>query len=131
MFTNIKEAVASVENAYPSIFTKDDVIKLLNSINVELPPLIYIKPKQVPLTKEQIERLCEVVLQQIKENVEDLESDKVCDLSSAEFDLNGSEISVSSIDIDTDKIEDGVVYNIESAIEVYFEELEELVPSTN
>lgn len=126
MLTNIKEAVASVENAYPSIFTKDDVIKLLNSIKIESS-----KPKQVILSKEQIQRLCDIVLQQIKDNIEDLESDKVCDLSSAEFELYGNEISVSSIDIDTDKIEDGIVYNIESAIEVYFEELEELVPSTN
>lgn len=126
MLTNIKEAVTSVENAYPSIFTKDDVIKLLNSIKIESS-----KPKQAIPSKEQIQRLCDIVLQQIKDNIEDLSSDNVCDLSSAEFELNGNEISVSSIDIDTDRIEDDVVYNIETSIVVFFQELEELEASTN
>jgi hypothetical protein len=35
MYTNIQQAIAAVESAYPSIFTKQDVIKLLNNIDIK------------------------------------------------------------------------------------------------
>ena len=35
MYTNIQQAISAVESAYPSLFTKEDVIKLLNSIDLE------------------------------------------------------------------------------------------------
>ena len=35
MYTNIQQAISAVETAYPSLFTKEDVIKLLNQIDLE------------------------------------------------------------------------------------------------
>jgi len=35
MYSNIQQAISAVESAYPSLFTKEDVIKLLNSIDLE------------------------------------------------------------------------------------------------
>lgn len=35
MYTNIQQAISAVESAYPSLFTKEDVIKLLNSIDLD------------------------------------------------------------------------------------------------
>jgi len=35
MYTNIQQAISAVESAYPSLFTKEDVIKLLNQIDLE------------------------------------------------------------------------------------------------
>lgn len=114
---SIQEAVASVENAFPSIYTKDDVIKLLNSIELE-------PSEQVAngLTNEQIEDLCRRIVDQVKENAENLDSD-IVDKDSAEFELYGNEISVSSVDIDTREIAREVVNGIGDTIEEFFEEL--------
>ena len=35
MYSNIQQAISAVESAYPSLFTKEDVIKLLNNIDLE------------------------------------------------------------------------------------------------
>jgi hypothetical protein len=35
MYTNIQQAISAVESAYPSLFTKEDVVKLLNDIDLE------------------------------------------------------------------------------------------------
>lgn len=35
MYTSIQQAISAVESAYPSLFTKEDVIKLLNQIDLE------------------------------------------------------------------------------------------------
>ncbi len=35
MYSNIQQAISAVESAYPSLFTKEDVIKLLNDIDIE------------------------------------------------------------------------------------------------
>lgn len=34
MYTSIQQAISAVESAYPSLFTKEDVIKLLNQIDL-------------------------------------------------------------------------------------------------
>ena len=119
MYTNIQQAVASVQNAFPSIYTKDDVIKLLESIVIE-------PSEQVAsgLTKSQIEELCKRVVAQVKENADNLDSSDVVDTSTAEFSLSYNEIQLDSVDIDTRNIVDEVVNGIGDVIEEYFDELE-------
>ena len=120
MYTNIQQAVASVENAFPSIYTKDDVIKLLNSIEIQAP-----EPKSGILTQTQIEDLCSRIFDQVKENADGLDSSDVVDTDSAEFELYGNEISVTSVDIDTRMIARNVTDGIGDIIETFFEELKE------
>ena len=116
MYSNIQQAVASVRNAPSSIFTKEDVVKLLESIKVE--------EERVGLTTAQIEQLCESILDQIKGNVSDIGSDAV-DTDSAEFELNGNEISLYCVDLDTREIANQAVNGIAEIIEEFFEELAE------
>lgn len=120
MYTNIQQAVASVENAFPSIYTKDDVIKLLNSIEIQAP-----EPKSGILTQTQIEDLCSRIFDQVKENADGLDSSDVVDTDSAEFELYGNEISVTSVDIDTRMIARNVTEGIGDIVETFFEELKE------
>jgi hypothetical protein len=115
MKQTIEQAVASVQNAFPSIYTKDDVIKLLGSIEA---------PKgQVGLSPVLIDQLIQVVVDQVRSNAENLETDEVCDVDSAEFDLNGNEISLSSVDVNTRGIADAIVDCVGDEIEAFFENL--------
>jgi hypothetical protein len=113
----IQQAVASVQNAPSSIFTREDVINLLNGISA---------PKGgIQIDRQIIKDLCEEILDTVKDNARSLDSSEVCDLSTAEFSLNYNELSLDSVDIDTDQIAENVVNGIYDTIEEFFETLEE------
>ncbi|NBR26450.1 MAG: hypothetical protein EBU08_22255 [Micrococcales bacterium] len=116
MYTNIQQAVASVQNAFPSIYTKDDVIKLLESIQIPEENVV------VGLTRSQLDDLCRAVVNQVNDNAENLDRDCV-DTDSAEFELNGNEISLYGVDLDTREIARVVVDGIGDVIEEFFEDL--------
>lgn len=112
----IQQAVASVQNAPSSIFTREDVINLLNGIEA---------PKGgIQIDRQIIKDLSEAILDEVKQNAGRLDSSEVCDLSSAEFSLNYNELSLDSVDIDTDQIAENVVCGIYDVIEEFFETLE-------
>lgn len=119
MYTNIQQAVASVQNAPSSIFTREDVIKLLENIEIEAPK------GGIQIDRQIIKDLSEAVLDEIKSNARNLDSSEVCDLSSAEFSLSYNEIQLDSVDIDTDSIAENVVNGIYDVIEEFFETLEQ------
>ena len=111
----IQETVAAVQNAPGSIYTREDVISLLHKI----------ENKGGSLTQDQIATLCELICEKVKDNAENLETEDVCDTDSAEFELNGNEISLCSVDVYTRGIRDAVVEGIGEVVEGFFEELEE------
>ena len=120
MYTNIQQAVASVENAFPSIYTKDDVVKLLTSIEIETP-----KESSGKLSQDQINDLCRKIVAQIKENAENLDNSCI-DRDSAEMSMGYSNtVELDSVEFDTDEIAREVVCGIGDVIETFFEELEE------
>ena len=124
MKQTIEQTVAAVQNAPGSIYTKQesclvtkqDVIALLQ--NLELT-----QDKTVKLTEEQIEQLCSDLVACIKTNVEDLSFDSSVDTHSAQFNLNGNEIELESVDLDTDYIASNVVDGIDEVLTDFFEEL--------
>jgi len=118
MYTNIQQAVASVENAFPSIYTKDDVVKLLNSIEIESPK------ESVSLTQSQIDELCRLIVDQVKDNAENLDSE-IVDKDTAEFSINSNYLELDSVDIDTSEIARNVVDGIGDVIETFFEDLKD------
>lgn len=116
---SIQEAVASVENAFPSIYTKDDVVKLLTSIEIESPK------SSSKLSQDQINDLCRQIVAQVKENAEGLDSSCI-DKDSAEMSMGYSNtVELDSVEFDTDEVADSVVDGIGDVIETFFEELEE------
>lgn len=116
MKMTIEQTVAAVKNAPGSMYTREDVISLLGKIEA---------PKGGGLSQDQIAHLCELIVDQVKSNVDNLDTEDVCDVDSAEFELNGNEISLSGIDVHTRGIRDGVVDGIGDVVETFFEELEE------
>jgi hypothetical protein len=112
---NLQDTVASVQNAPSSIFTKDDVLNLLNGI--ELPKEATINP----LTQFQIESLINKVIDTVRDDADNLDSDCI-DRDSAEFSLNYNYcIELDSVEFDTSHIADAVTTNIDDTITEWFE----------
>jgi hypothetical protein len=121
MYTNIQQAVASVQNAPGSIFTKEDVISLLEKIEIEQTPEVA----GVRLTQDQIEDLCRKIVAQVRENADNLDNDCI-DKDSAEMSMGYSNtVELDSVEFDTSEIADQVVNGIGDVIEEFFEELNE------
>jgi uncharacterized protein (UPF0335 family) len=119
MYTNIQQAVASVENAFPSIYTKDDVVKLLNSIEIETPKSGF------KVTKEQIEELVENIESRLERNANNLSTEDVVDMSSAEFSIGyGNCIELDSIDINSSDITSEMMSGVQDVIEDFFEKVD-------
>lgn len=113
-----QQTIELLNQQLPGFYSVEQVIKLINDI--ETPEV-----KGGSLSQQQIAHLCELICDQIKDNVENLGTDDVCDTSSAEFELYGNEIQLSSIDVHARGIKDAVVDGIGNVVEDFFEELEE------
>ena len=114
MTQTIQDAVASVQNAPGSMYTREDVISLLNRLEVQD------APKIVPLTDFQIEHLINTVKDAITENAENVSSDCI-DKDSAEFSLNYNNcIELDSVEFDNSNIVDAVTDGIDDVITNWF-----------
>ena len=116
----LDQAKELVNDSFPSIFSKEDVTKLLESIEVP-------EQEEVPLgkfnpTEEEIEELAQEIASQIEDDV-----DSIVDASDADFDISIDydrrlEITIDGgITIDTSEIE-RIVYR---AIQKFIEEMAE------
>lgn len=118
MYSNIQQAVASVQNAFPSIYTKDDVIKLLESIQIQ--------ESSGKLSNEQIEELTRSIQERVVRVIDRADVSEVVDLGSAEFEISyNNQLELSSVDLDLSGLESEVECTIESTVTKFFEDLEE------
>ena len=112
---NLQDTVASVQNAPSSIFTKDDVLNLLNGIEIPKEAVIN------PLTDFQIRSLIKMIHETIQDNSNDLDSDCI-DRDSAEFTLNyNNTIELDSVGFDSDSVVNTITNDLEDVIEKWFE----------
>lgn len=100
----IEEYKVQVESSFPSIFTKVDVIQLLNSMEVEL--------QKVPRGTSEFESH---LIQEIKDRVEEVVDGSYIE-DNVTLDLNGNCIEVS---YDTD----GLVRELKNSIENVYDEV--------
>ena len=115
---SIQQAVASVQNAFPSIYTKDDVVKLLESIEIESPK------SSSSISQDQINELSRLIVACVKENAENLDTDAI-DKDSAEMSMGYSNtVELDSVEFDTSVIAREVVCGIGDVIETFIEALE-------
>lgn len=112
---SIAQTVAAVQNAPGSMYTREDIISLLNRIEA---------PESKGLTKAQIAYLINLICDTVSNNASNLDTRDVCDIDSAEFELYRNEISLTSVDVDADKIASTVVVGIDDVIETFFKGLE-------
>jgi len=115
MTSKVTNAIELVKNSPASIFTKEDVIKLLNDVSDVPAGDEADEDKDKPtITEDQMNELIDAVRFDLSMS---LDSADVVDLDSAKFELNGDVISVSDIDVDTSNVESVV----EDAIRNWFD----------
>lgn len=102
----------SVEFAFPSLFTKDDVIKVIRDLETQLKAAMeeeVIETKSKSLTKEQIKEIAENAASSVASEGLNLIDDY--DLT-----MNCREVELDSVELDENKIAD----EIERAISDWF-----------
>jgi hypothetical protein len=117
-----EEAINTINTSFPSIWSREDVLQLINRIDV---------PEQ-----EKLEGFInkEKMLEKIKDAVENaingMSNDEIVDISSCEFEIrNGNEIEIDSIGINTSDIVDNVMSDVTDAVDEYIEEITEVYES--
>ena len=104
-----ENAIASVQSSVSSIFSKEDVINLINSIE---------EGSSRKVTTEDIERAIDQTISWIENN-----SDRLIDEDSAEFELDyNNRVSLTNVNIDTEEIREALENNF-----MDFGEAEDLV----
>ena len=92
-----ENAIASVQSSVSSIFSKEDVINLINSI----------EGSSRRITTEDIERAIDQTISWIENN-----SNRLIDEDSAEFELDyNNRISLTNVNIDTEEIREALENN--------------------
>lgn len=115
MTSKLENTIELVKNSPASIFTKEDVIKLLNDVSdVPAGDEADEDKDKATITEDQMNELIDAVRFELSMS---LDSSDVVDLDSAKFELNGDVISVSDIDVDTSNVENVV----EDAIRNWFD----------
>jgi len=101
---NKKELINEITEHFPSVYTKDDVVKLINLLD----------DTQQKIDVEELKR-------RIRNKIERLSSEDVVDYSSVELSMNyDNRVELESIEVQSDTIMD----EIEETIDEYFDEKE-------
>jgi hypothetical protein len=103
----IEQVVELVKGNYSSVFSKEDVLNLIQSIEVKKEPVV---------TKES---LVKFMTEYIENQVDQLDSGEVIDLYSAEFSLNGNEIQLDDINLDKDQLNGELLGNVDDAVDTF------------
>jgi hypothetical protein len=105
-----QEAIATINASFPSIWSKDDVLQLINKIDEGTGSF-------------NSEKLIDKIREAVDNAINNMSNDEVVDVSSTEFSIrNGNEIEIDSIGINTNEIVDNVMTDVVEAIEDYIEE---------
>ena len=98
----VNETVELVKNSPSSIFTKDDVVNLLAAIGTE----------SAGLDRAAVDRLLEL----IEDNLRNVDGEDMVDKSTAEFSLDGNQIELDSVEVDSSYVYD----EVESAVNHWY-----------
>jgi hypothetical protein len=114
MTSKVENTIELVKNSPASLFTKEDVIKLLNEVSdVSADDDDGEDDDKTTMTADQINELIDSVHFELGMA---LDSDNLVDYGSAKFDLDGDTISLTSVDVDPNDVESIV----EDAIRSWF-----------
>ena len=100
---NKKELINEITEHFPSVYTKEDVVKLINLLDDTCP-------------KIDVEEL----KQRIRRKIERLSGDEVVDFDSIDLSLSGREIYIDDISVNHDVIVD----EVNDIIDEYFDDKE-------
>ena len=106
-----QEALNTINASFPSIWSREDVLQLVNKIDGG---------------GFDTEKLLEKIRKAVENGIDGMSNDEIVDISSCEFDIhNGNEIQIDSVGINTSDIVDAVMTDVVNAIEEYIEETQE------
>ena len=116
----LDQAKELVNNSFPTIFSKEDVMNLLGSISIPEPVEVPVLEGKFALTEEQIESLAEKIASRMEDD-----ADSIIDSDDADFDIDvdyDRRINIiidGGLSIDTSEVE-----NIaQSVIQEFIDEL--------
>jgi hypothetical protein len=92
---NKEQAIKKVWDSIGSIFTKEDVVALIEQIETE--------GTDIDVSE---------LIEHVQESISNIDSSDIVDTSSAEFYLEGNQIQLETIDIDTNYIESEIADSI-------------------
>ena len=103
---SLKEMIDGVRNSISTIFSKEDVLNILNRIEKG--------SEGNEFTEEQMEEL----IDHVRSGLQYVDSSEIVDLDSAQFEIeDGNTIVLKDVDVDTNGIED----EIEDSIRQWFD----------
>jgi hypothetical protein len=120
--SHLQGAITKVENAFPSIFTKDDVIILLGEISDAIENDDDVTNGGLIMDKEP---LLEKIRGAVDNAINNMSNDDIVDTSDTEFNIrNGNEIEIDRIGINTSDIIDEVMREVEEVLDEVYENAE-------
>ena len=118
---SIESAIANVQTAFPSIFTKEDVVSILEGLHTKAEEEVVVT---TVLNDEQIDELVEHVKEAVSRKLNKMDCSDLVDYSTAEFEINyGNTLELTEVSVNVDIIEEEVHSEIEDKIKSYFETL--------
>lgn len=115
---NFHEAIREVETAFPSVYTKEDVVKLLK--NLEAACLESASSVPPAFSEDDVSKLRKKISEAIEEYLDRTDAEDYIDNSSAEFSLHYNEVQLDRVDIDFSSLVTDLEGSIEDAIVNYF-----------
>ena len=116
---SIESAIANVQTAFPSIFTKEDVVSILEGLHTKAEEEVVVT---TVLNDEQIDELVEHVKEAVSRKLNKMDCSDLVDYSTAEFEINyGNTLELTEVSVNVDSIEEEVHSEIEDKIKSYFE----------
>jgi hypothetical protein len=119
------QEITKTVDAYPSIFSKDDVCNLLSSLRTQvLYAASELKPTSA-ITEDRFQEFSESVTKSLENKINRGDID-VYDYSSAEFSINyHNTIEIENLDFNTDSIVDELATILQDQFVGYFGELQQ------
>jgi len=114
-----EEAINVINTSFPSIWSKEDVLQLIERIDV---------PEQEKLEGfVDKDKLLKKISNAVENAINGMSNDEIVDISSCDFEIrNGNEIQIESVGINTSDIVDSVMTDVADAVDEYIEEITEV-----
>jgi hypothetical protein len=117
--SHVQGAITKVENAFPSIFTKDDVVILLSELSDAIENDDDVTNGGLIMDKE---TLLDKIRGAVDDAINNMSNDEIVDISSTEFNIrNGNEIDIESIGINTSDIINEVMLEVDEVLDEVYE----------
>ena len=100
---NKQQTIELLQQQLPGFYSVEQVINIIKDIDEMSEPTAPLS-----LTEDQLEDIKEKIYNAIDRCMGNMYSDDLVNVDSAEFSLNGNEIQLDSVDVNTDEIADNI-----------------------